>query len=55
MPTKPSGGSLWAKLPMPPVARALPPKPVKPPWSSARFSQRRMPSLPTMPWQDDGR
>ena len=38
-------------------------KPVEPPKPASkparverpRFSQRRMPSLPTMPWQDDGR
>ena len=48
-----------AKLPKPPVARALPPKPVKPPKppkvERPRYSQRRMPSLPSMPWRDDGR
>ena len=47
-----------AKLPKPQRADSepVPPKPVKPPKvERPRFSQRRMPSLPSMPWQDDGR
>jgi hypothetical protein len=47
-----------ARLPTPPRASRVPPKPVrqvKAPVEPPRTMQRRVPSLPTMPWQDNGR
>jgi hypothetical protein len=50
-----------ARLPKPQRPSSKPPKPVKAskpepkPMTVERVMQRRMPSLPTMPWYDDGR
>ena len=39
----------------PEVKPVRPPKPTRPMVARPRIMQRRVPSLPTMPWQDDGR